>query len=310
MKPLSLFAQARCHGGPIYAVLAYGSWGLLPMYWKFLGPVPAVEVLCHRILWSLLFLLGILSLQGRQREIRGLWQSPRRLAVLLATGALLALNWGIYIYGVNTDQVVETSLGYFINPLVNVLLGGLFLRERLYRGQQLAVGLAAVGVGYFIWQLGVMPWIAMGLALSFACYGLLRKLVGVTPLLGLAVETMLIAPVAIAWIFHWTRLGHSHLGQTPEVSLLLIGAGLVTSMPLIWFNHAAQRLPLSTLGFFQYVAPSLQLLLGVALYREPFTPTHAITFACIWTALALYTTTTLRQRADAKAAQPTAGIKS
>ena len=279
--------------GPLYAVLAYGSWGLLPIYWKFFSQVSAIEVLSHRMLWSLVFLGLILTVQGRLAELRKL---PRRqLLWLLVTALLLSVNWGLYIYGVNTDRVVETSLGYFINPLVSVMLGFVFLRERLHRGQQVAVILAAIGVGYFIWQFGAVPWIALGLAGTFALYGLLRKVVAVAPMVGLAVETALITPLVLLLIVYWSAAGTASFGSSPGLTLLFIGAGVATSMPLLWFNNAAKRLSLSTLGFFQYVAPSMQLLLGVFLYQEPFTQTHLISFSCIWAALLIYSSTSLLQ---------------
>ena len=289
-------SPSSARAGSLYALLAYGAWGLFPIYWKFFQQSSAVEVLSHRMIWSLVFLSGILLIQQRQAEVGALLRSPGRVGMLLVSATLLTCNWGLYIYGVNSDRVVETSLGYFINPLVSVLLGFLFLRERLHRGQQLAVVLAAVGVGYFVWQLGTVPWIALGLALTFAFYGLLRKVVVVAPLVGLAMETLMITPIALALVGYWQATGVGNFGTTLPLSLLFMGAGVMTSMPLLWFNNAAKRLRLSTLGFFQYLAPSLQLILGVFLYREPFTPTHAVTFGCIWTALLLYSTTSLLQR--------------
>ena len=206
----------------------------------------------------MVLLSGLLILQRRRSDMKQLWQSPKQLSVLLATAALLTFNWGLYIYGVNTDRVVETSLGYFINPLVNVLLGCLVLRERLHWGQKLAVILASIGVAYFVWQFGTVPWIALGLAFSFACYGLLRKIIRVAPMLGLTVETLLIAPIAIALVAYWGATGVGHLGVAWPITLLFIGAGVTTSLPLLWFNKAAKRLRFSTLGFFQYLAPTLQ----------------------------------------------------
>lgn len=283
--------------GAFYAVLAYGAWGLLPIYWKAFGQVPAVEVLSHRILWSMLFLIGVLWFQQRQAELRQVWQ-PARIKVLLITAALLTFNWGLYIYGVNSDRIVETSLGYFINPLVNVLLGFLFLKERLNRVQQVAVLLASLGVAYFIWQFGAVPWIALALAFSFAFYGLLRKVVAVAPMAGLAVETLLITPVALIIVGYLESNSNGHWGASWELNLLFIGCGIATSFPLLWFNNAAKRLRLSTLGFFQYLAPSLQLMLGVFIYHEAFTITHAVTFGLIWTALLLYSTTSLLGKAS------------
>ncbi|MGF1538752.1 MAG: EamA family transporter RarD [Elainellaceae cyanobacterium] len=282
--------------GTLYALLAYGSWGLFPIYWKFFGQTSPLEVLCHRLIWSLVFLGGILLLQRRLAEIRALLQSRQRLALLLLSALLLTCNWGLYIYGVNTDRVVETSLGYFINPLVTVLLGFVVLKERLRIGQQIAVGLAAIAVTYFVWQFGAVPWIALGLAFTFAFYGLVRKVVVVAPLIGLVIETLLITPAALIFVAYSQAAGTSRFGSSPLLTLLFVGAGVVTSMPLLWFNNAAKRLRLSTLGFFQYLAPSLQLLLGVFLYGEPFTPTHAVTFTLIWTALLLYSTTALLER--------------
>lgn len=279
--------------GILYALLAYTAWGLLPMYWKCLGQIPAVEVLSHRILWSMAFLMGLLSFQQRKSELRQLWYSRKCLAILFATASLLTFNWGLYIYGVNTDRVVETSLGYFINPLVSVLLGFVFLKERLNRAQTLAVLLAGVGVGNFVWQFGEVPWIALGLAFSFAFYGLLRKVVPVAPMVGLAMETLLIAPVALVFLSYLTVIEVQHWGMSWFTNLLLMGSGVVTSLPLLWFNNAAKRLRLSTLGFLQYMAPSLQLMLGVLLYHEPFTRTHAVTFGFIWSALVIYSTTSL-----------------
>lgn len=284
--------------GALYALLAYGSWGLLPIYWKLFGTVPAVEVLSHRIVWSAVLLIGVLCLQGRQTEFRQLWQ-PQRVGALLLTASLLAFNWGLYIYGVNTNRVVETSLGYFINPLVNVLFGFLFLKERLHLGQRVAVLLAGLGVSYFVWQFGTVPWIALGLAFSFALYGLLRKVVPAAPLTGLAVETALVTPVALAILGYGAITQTGHWGESGQLNGLFVGCGVITSLPLLWFNNAAKRLRLSTLGFFQYAAPSLQLLLGVFLYQEPFTPTHSITFGLIWIALLLYSITSWRRHKTA-----------
>ncbi len=284
------------NAGVVYAVLAYSAWGLFPLYWKFFGALPAIEVLSHRVIWSLVFLVGLLVLRQQNAEVVRLLRSPHRIAFLLLTALLLSCNWGIYIYGVNTGRVVETSLGYFINPLISVLLGVVFLRERLNRVKQLAVVLATLGVINFVWQLGTVPWIALALAVSFALYGFLRKIIPVAPMVGLVTETLLIAPVALALIGYWAVRGVGHLGTSWSMTLLLIGAGVVTSLPLLWFNNAAKRLPLSTLGFLQYLAPSLQLTLGVFLYHERFTPAHSITFGLIWLALALYSTNSFSQR--------------
>ncbi|MGG6240353.1 EamA family transporter RarD [Nodosilinea sp. AN01ver1] len=291
--------------GSIYALLAYSTWGLLPIYWKFFGATSALEVLSHRMIWSAVFLVGILVVQRRLPDLlallRGSKPNPEGASlhpvlVLLLTASLLSFNWGLYIYGVNSDRVVEASLGYYINPLVTVLLGFVFLKERLHRGQQVAVALAVVGVGYFVWQLGTVPWIALALAVSFAFYGLLRKVVAVAPLVGLAVETLLITPITLLFVGWLGVTGQGHFGQSWPLTLLFVGAGVTTSMPLLWFNNAAKRLKLATLGFFQYLAPSLSLLLGVFVYGEPFTSVHVVTFGCIWAALLLYSVTAFRLR--------------
>ena len=279
--------------GILYAVLAYGIWGLFPLYWKLLGSIPALEILSHRVIWSSVLLLGVLFSYRRWQELGKLILKPRQLLPLLASGSILAFNWGLYIYGVNSDRIIETSLGYFINPLVSVLLGVIILRERLQWLQWLAFSLATFGVGYSIFAAGQVPWIALGLAFSFGMYGFLRKIIIVKPLLGLAVETCLLAPVAIAYL-SWHN--DNHFGQNGLITLLLIGCGVVTSVPLFCFNSAVQLLRLSTIGFLQYIAPSLQLIIGVWLYHEPFTRNNAIVFGLIWTALAVYSATSLVNR--------------
>jgi chloramphenicol-sensitive protein RarD len=282
--------------GILYAVLAYGIWGLFPIYWKFLGSIPALEILSHRVIWSSILLLGVLLSYKRGQELIKLFLKLRQSLPLLASASILAFNWGLYIYGVNSDRIVETSLGYFINPLVSVLLGVAILHERLQWGQWLAVFLATIGVSYSILAVGQVPWIALGLAFSFGIYGFLRKIIIVKPLLGLAVETCLLTPVAIAYLALWHN--NNHFGQNALITLLLIGCGVVTSLPLFCFNSAVQLLRLSTIGFFQYIAPSLQLIIGIWLYHEPFTRNNAIVFGFIWTALALYSGVSLVNRKE------------
>jgi chloramphenicol-sensitive protein RarD len=282
--------------GALYAVLAYGSWGLVPLYWKHFGTVGALEILGHRMVWSSFLLVIVLALGKNLPALKRLMVSPRRWLPLLLTSLLLSVNWGLYIYGVSTSQIVETSLGYFINPLVNVLLGVLILKEKLTWGQRAAVLLATLGVLNSLVALGRLPWLALTLAVSFGCYGLLRKLIPVSPLVGLTLETCLLTPVAIAYLAFLNTQHASHFGQNTTLTLLFVGAGVITSLPLLWFNNAAQRLRLSTLGFFQYLAPSLQLGLGVLIYHEPFTQAHLVTFGLIWAALALYSVTSALQR--------------
>lgn len=269
-------------------MLAYSAWGLFPIYWKFLTQVPAVELVCHRIIWSMVLLMGLLFVQHRIGEFRQLWKSRKAIASLLLTTTLIAGNWCIYIYGVNTGHIVETSLGYYINPLVTVLLGSVILKEKLNFPKKIAVLLAAIAVLNFIWHFGQVPWIAIALAFSFALYGLFRKLIKVTPIVGLTVETLLATPIALVYISYVGLTGTGSFGTSLQVNLLLIGCGIVTALPLLWFNTAAKQLQLSTLGFFQYLAPSLALLIGVIGYREPFTAIHAVTFLLIWSAIAIY----------------------
>ncbi|GAP95745.1 protein RarD [Leptolyngbya sp. NIES-2104] len=291
-----LKVHSASKSGAIYAILAYSAWGLFPLYWKFLTQVPAVELVCHRIVWSMVLLIGLLVAQHRIAEFRQLWKSPKAIASLLLTTTLIAGNWCIYIYGVNSGQIVETSLGYYINPLVTVSLGSVILKEKLNGAKKVAVLLAAIAVFNFIWHFGQVPWIAIALAFSFALYGLFRKLITVTPIVGLTVETLLATPIAIAYISYVGATGTGSFGTSWRVSALLIGCGVVTALPLLWFNNAAKRLQLSTLGFFQYLAPTLQLLIGVAVYREPFTGIHAVTFLLIWSAIAIYSIASLQTR--------------
>ncbi len=248
------------------------------------------------MVWSSLLLLMALAVQKNLSELTKLLVSPRRWLPLLLTSSILSLNWGLYIYGVGTGRIVETSLGYFITPLINVLLGVFILKERLTWGQSGAVFLAALGVLNSVVALGQVPWLGLTLAVSFGSYGLLRKLIPVSPLVGLTMETCLLSPVAIAYLTFLNTQHTSHFAQNPTLTVLFIGAGVITSLPLLWFNNAAQRLRLSTLGFFQYIAPSLQLGLGILIYHEPFTQAHLVTFGLIWAALALYSVTSALQR--------------
>jgi len=280
--------------GLFYGLIAYGLWGVFPIYWKWLASVSALEVLCHRMIWSAVFLSLMLGLRQEFRSFWRICQSPRLLLSLLGTALLLSCNWGIYVYAVNIDRVVETSLGYFMNPLLSTLLGCVALGERLTRLQGIAVGLAALGVANFIWGLGAVPWFALILASTFALYGLFRKLIPVSPLLGITIETWLLTPLALLWLS--LQPVHAFGSAGTQVTLLLGLAGVVTSLPLFCFNSAAKLLPLSTVGFLQYIAPSLQLLLGVFLYGEPFTQTHLVSFGLIWVALGLYTVYLLRYR--------------
>ena len=276
-----------------YALLAFSAWGFLPIYWKLLDTVPSLEILAHRMVWSVLFLVGLLAVQKRLGEFRDLLKTPKYIWMLMGTAVLLGVNWFVYIYGVNTNQIVETSLGYFINPLFNVLLGAIFLNERLNYWQSLALVMAALGVLNFLWDFDSLPWIALSLAFTFSFYGLLRKMIPVKPLVGLLMETVLLAPFAAIMIVVWNVDGTGNIGGGWRTVFFLVGAGVVTSLPLLWFTNAGKRLRYTTLGFIQYMTPSIQLLIGVYLYHEPFTPTHSITFGLIWAGLVIFSINSL-----------------
>jgi len=286
-----------------YALAAYLSWGLLPLYFKALGAVPAVEVLAHRVVWSLLLLAGLLAVRGRPGAFRAPFRRDR-LPLLALTTSLITTNWLVYIWAVQAGRVLEASLGYFVNPLVNVVLGVLFLGEALTGRQRLAVGLAALGVAVLVARAGAFPWISLVLALSFGLYGLFRKRAGIEAVGGLLAETALLAPVALALLVVRGASGAGAFGADARTSLLLAAAGVVTALPLVWFTLAVHRLRLSTVGLVQYLAPTCQFLLAVLLYREPFGGAQAAAFALIWTSLAIYSweAVALARRAEVTAA--------
>lgn len=277
-----------------YAVGAYFLWGVLPVYWKLLQSVPAPLILAHRLLWSFLFLLTVIIVR---REWPSLMRAANRsiLPVYLLAATLLAVNWLTYIWAVNADRIVETSLGYFINPLVNVLLAVLFLRERLHRLQWIAVALAATGVAWLTWQHGTLPWVALVLAGTFGFYALLKKKAPLAPLPGLTLETGVLWLPAILYVVTVSARGGLAAGQEDVgTALLLICTGAITALPLLLFAAAARRVQLSTIGLLQYIAPTCQLLIGVVVYGEPFDRVRWIGFAFIWTALAIYSYAMLR----------------
>jgi chloramphenicol-sensitive protein RarD len=275
--------------GILQACLAYVCWGLFPLYFKALQAVPPLELLAHRVLWSMLFVAGLLALKRRWSWIVPAWRDARVLRAFAASSLLISANWFLYIWAVVHDRIVEASLGYFINPLVNVLLGAFVLHERLRRGQWAAVALAAAGVAWLTWQAGALPWIALLLACSFAGYGLLRKTAPLGALEGLAMETLMLGPLAIALLAAlWVRGAASFPHAGPLTLALLAAAGPITAVPLLLFAAGARRIPFSLLGLLQYIGPTLQLLVGVAVFHEPF-GARAAGFAAIWAALALYT---------------------
>jgi chloramphenicol-sensitive protein RarD len=292
--------DTRGSAGVAYALAAYTSWGLLPAYWRELRELPALEVLLVRVLGTAVFAALLLTLSRRWPELRTAIASRRTIAALAASALLISLNWLLFIWAVAQDQIVATSLGYYLNPLMNVVLGIALLGERLRPLQFVAVALASVGVAYFAWSLGELPWISLALAVSFALYGLIRKTVAVESLAGLAIETGLLAPIAAVVVAQQEFAGIGPVTQAATqgrwVATLLLGAGIVTALPLIWFASAARRLRLATVGLFQYIAPTLALALAVLVYGEPFTSAHLVAFGCIWTALVLYSIELLRAR--------------
>lgn len=276
--------------GIFYAVLAYSAWGLFPLFFKQIAAVDALEVVLHRTVWSMVFVVGVLTVRRQWGWLSGALRQPRVLATFAASAGLLACNWLVYVWAIANDHVLDASLGYFILPLVNVAMGYLLLHERPRRGQWLAVALATSGVLWLTWQSGHLPWVALALALTFGFYGLLRKLAVLGALEGLTLETLLLTPLAAVLLALWTQQGRGVLVQEPSLLWFwLLLAGPITAVPLWLFAAGARRIPLSTMGVLQYISPSLQLLLGVAVYGEPFGGARVLGFCLIWLALVVYT---------------------
>jgi chloramphenicol-sensitive protein RarD len=274
----------------IAGIAAFATWGLIPGYWKLLQGVSPPEILAHRFVWTSLFLIGVLSWQERWPEVKATMNSRRALLFCLAAGLAIATNWFFFIFAVTINRVLETSLGYFMTPLVNVLFGAIFLRERLTRLQFLSVLLATTAVLYLTFGYGHFPWIALTLCTSFGLYGLLRKKSGTPVIPGLFIETISLVPIALAYLV-FLKQSETFVFGPPNVrlSILLMTTGIVTAVPLFWFGHAARHLRLTTLGFLQYLAPTGSFFLGVFAYHEPFTRGHLITFGLIWVALVIFT---------------------
>ncbi|NMM26969.1 MAG: EamA family transporter RarD [Glaciimonas sp.] len=295
--------------GMFFAATAYVLWGLFPLYFKLLQSIPAQQILMHRIIWSLAFVLAVLAWRRQWQWLYKVVRQPRVLLGFGVSALLLSSNWLIYIWAVNSGRVVDASLGYFITPLVNVLLGYLLLKERLRPLQWAAIALAAAGVAWLTWQSGQLPWIGLMLAATFGTYGLLRKTAALGPLEGLTLETLLLVPLALAYLALLSLQDQNAFHGAPAATRwLLAAAGPITAIPLLLFAAGARQIPLSTLGFLQYLAPTLQLLIGVWLYHEPFSGARLIGFATIWTALSIYSAEGLwqahrgRQRRKAAAA--------
>lgn len=275
--------------GILSGIAAYAMWGFFPIYWKLVHDVPALQLLGHRIGWSFLLLMAFIFVTRQWKDFRASAFHPKVLGIYTVAGVLLSVNWLIYVWGVNAGFIVETSLGYFINPLLSVLFGVFFLREKLRPMQWVPVALAAVGVTYLTVTYGRLPWIALSLAVTFGLYGLVKKLSPLGSVYGLTLETGIVFPVALIYlIFVQFNGAGAFLHDGLAVDLLLIGAGIVTSIPLLMFASAAKQIPLNMIGVLQYLAPTIQFLIGVLLYREPFDTQRFIGFGIVWLALVIF----------------------
>jgi chloramphenicol-sensitive protein RarD len=275
--------------GGAFAVSAYSLWGIAPLYFKQIDFIAATEILVHRIVWSCLLLLLVLLALKQGAQLIRLLRQPKLILWLLFTAIILGVNWGLFIWAVNSDHMLQASLGYYINPLLNVLLGMIFLGERLRTLQWLALGLAATGVLIQVVIFGSIPWLALALAGSFAVYGLLRKKLAIEAITGLFVESLLLLPLALLyWWLYADSSAVNMLNNSASLNILLVAAAFVTTIPLLCFIAGARRLQLSTMGFFQYIGPSLMFVFGVWLYHEPLQPASLITFGFIWLALLIY----------------------
>lgn len=281
--------------GVINAIAAYTMWGLAPLYFKLLNNIDSAEILVHRVVWSTVFLFVIVMLTKKSPLLMNMLKQPKVLKGLLISALFLAANWFLFIWAINNDRVLDASLGYFINPLFSVALGMLFLGEKLRRGQKIAVGLAVIGVIIQLVMLGALPIVSLALAGTFGIYGLLRKKMHVDSFVGLLVESALMLPLAIIyWSFFVESASGNMLDNTLNLNLILIAAGIVTTAPLLCFTAAAKRLTLSTVGFFQYIGPSIMFVLATYYFNEPLEPAKLITFAFIWLALFIYSADSLK----------------
>ncbi|WP_232696670.1 EamA family transporter RarD [Brevibacillus daliensis] len=276
--------------GILYAIAAYGMWGFLPIYWKSLSYIPSDEILAHRIFWSFIFAIILVFASKHSKQVVGFLKNPKSLLLFMIASILISANWIIFIWAVNSGHIVETSLGYYINPLLNVALGMLFFRERLDFWQIVSLVFAAVGVLWMATNFGQFPWISLSLALTFGIYGVVKKLIQTDSITSLTLETIPVAPISLVYIIFLQSQGTGSIGEVSIwTDVLLIASGIATGLPLLAFASAARRIPLSMMGFIQYLAPTIQLAIGVLLYKESFTNSHILSFACIWVALALYT---------------------
>lgn len=277
------------NSGIRYAAAAFGAWGILPLYWRMLNHIPAGQILAHRIFWSFIFVSILLSVSSRWKEVWSVFADIKKLLLVVTSSLLISVNWFLYIWAVNSNHVVETSLGYYINPLLSVLLGVVVLNERLSFWQLVSLVLAASGVTVITIGYGQVPWLAISIAGSFGLYGLVKKVTKLEATIALALETMLVAPLALGYLGYLEMHSGNQFGQLSLATmLLLMGGGIVTAMPLLWFAQATNRVPLSTVGFLQYLSPTISLIIGVLIFREPFSHIQLLSFSLIWIALVLY----------------------
>jgi chloramphenicol-sensitive protein RarD len=304
MEPIkSKKTEANLHSdtilGVVYASTAFLIWGISPIYWKAMQAVPAFEIILHRIVWSFVLLVPLIIMMRRKQEFINALKNIRAQIILLLTAVIIGGNWLLYIWAVNSGYLLQASLGYYINPLVNVVLGVVFLKERLRPLQILAVALATVSVIYLTVYYGEFPWIALTLGVTFGFYGLIRKIAPVGSLVGLTVETLLLSIPAIIYLFYLDSHGQGTIFRVSlKLDLMLMGCAPLTAIPLLFFTLGARRLYLSTLGLLQYIAPSCMFILAVFLFRESFSSTQVFTFILIWTALAIYSTDSMRYYRD------------
>lgn len=286
--------------GILYGLAAYLLWGVLPIYWKLLQHVEAMEILASRFLWSAVFVFLLLLATGKlnifMQETKAIFSTKKTACCMALAAIMISFNWGIFIWAVEAGRIVETSMGYYISPLMNVLFGVAFLRERLAKLQIAAVSCAAVGIGVIIVHNGGLPWVALTLPLTFAFYGLLKKIIVAQPMTSILLETLLISPLAAGYLYYLNTVG-GNAYQSCDMStlLLLAGAGAVTATPMLLFTACARKLPLNIVGFLQYISPSISLMIGVLIYGEPFTGTTATAFGCIWAGLALFIWSQIRR---------------
>ncbi|WP_309089526.1 EamA family transporter RarD [Domibacillus sp.] len=298
--------QDERKAGMIYTAGSYVIWGLIPIYWKLVSGVSAYEILANRVIWSFVFMILLLVLMRKfaplGQVLKEITAHPKKAAALATASVLVSINWFVFIWAVNNNHIIETSMGYYINPLMSVLLGILVLKEALSKAQILSFILAACGVLIMTFSYGSFPWVSISLAVSFALYGLAKKMIRMDAAVGLTIETAVVTPIAVLYLAFLSSSGTLQLfSGSVQTDLLLIGGGVLTAVPLLLFGHGAQKIPLYLIGFLQYIAPTMTLLLGVFLYHEPFTPSQLLSFSFIWSALVVFTFAQLKTAQKKKA---------